>query len=72
MSATRCQVVFASSPACGVEDPRPVPPGGVHDQLPGPYGSGVGEALDQARQRVVRDGQQDQVYQLMGELSESA
>jgi hypothetical protein len=33
----------------------------VHDQLSRPYGSGVGEALDQTGQRVVRHGQQDQV-----------
>ncbi|GAA3224165.1 hypothetical protein GCM10020256_32840 [Streptomyces thermocoprophilus] len=44
-----------------VEDARAVPPGGVHEQLPGPYGAGLGEAGHQAGQGVVGDGQQDQV-----------
>ena len=45
----------------GVQDLRAVPPGGVHQELAGPHGPGLGEALDQRGQRVVGNGQQHQV-----------
>ena len=45
----------------GVQDAGAVTPGGVHEQLPGPYGAGSGEPLDQTGQGVVGDGQQHQV-----------
>lgn len=53
-----------ADPQSGVQDLRAVPPGGVHEQLPGAYGPGVGEALDEPGQGVVRDGQQHQVRAL--------
>lgn len=46
---------------CGVEHLRPVPPGRVDDQLAGPHGTGLREALDQAGQRVVGNRQQHEL-----------
>ncbi len=48
-------------PQRGVQDPGPVPPGGVDEELPRPYGTGLREPLHQPRQRVVGDGQQHQL-----------
>lgn len=50
-----------SGPQRGVQHPRPVPPGGVDEQLARPYGAGLGEALDQRGQHVVGDGQQHEL-----------
>lgn len=50
----------SAGPEDGVEDLDAVPPRGVHDQLAGAYGAGLGEALDQAGQGVVRHGQEHQ------------
>lgn len=49
-----------AGPQSGVQDLRAVPPRGVHEQLAGSNGAGLGEPLHQAGQGVVRDGQQDQ------------
>lgn len=48
-------------PQRGVQHLRPVPPGGVDEQLARPYGTGLDEALDQRRQHIVGDGQQHQL-----------
>ena len=50
-----------AGPQRGVQHLRAVPAGGVHEQLSRPHGAGLGEPLDQARQRVVGDGQQHQL-----------
>lgn len=47
-----------------VEHARAVPSRGVHEQLPGAHGPGLGEPLHEARQGVVRDGQQHQIRAL--------
>lgn len=47
--------------AGGVEYGGAVAAGGVHEELAGAYGAGAGEARDQVGERVVGDGEQDEV-----------
>lgn len=56
-----CRASGGRRPQRGVEHLGPVPPGGVDEQLPGSHGAGLGEAFDQAWQRVVGDGQQHEL-----------
>ncbi|GAA3090572.1 hypothetical protein GCM10020254_39410 [Streptomyces goshikiensis] len=50
--------------AGGVEHGGPVAPGGVDEELPRPDRAGLGEALGERGQRVVGDGEQDEVRAL--------